>query len=111
MHKCIIVALTVVVCAAICLAPSRADTQELIRERLKSDVGIELLGKAVIYSFYYQYTVNRLLGLEAGLGALGGGSAEDNATVLFIPIGAKLYLVPKDGSLFLVVSRVVRKLR
>jgi hypothetical protein len=81
MHKCIIVALTVVVCAAICLAPSRADTQELIRERLKSDVGIELLGKAVIYSFYYQYTVNRLLGLEAGLGALGGGSAEDNATV------------------------------
>jgi hypothetical protein len=55
--------------------------------------------------------VNRLLGLEAGLGALGGGSAEDNATVLFIPIGAKLYLVPKDGSLFLVVSRVVRKLR
>lgn len=102
MDKRILVALTVVaVCAATCLAPSRAGADELIRERLKSDVGIELLGKAAIYSFYYQYCVSKAVGLEAGLGALGGGTGDGNATVLFIPIGARLYLIPKDGSLFL----------
>ena len=90
----------VAVLTTMCLAPSPADAQELVRERLKSDVGIELLGKAAIYCFYYQYMPNRMLGLEAGFGALGGGSGEDNATIAFFPLGAKLYLIPKDGSLY-----------
>lgn len=89
------------VCAAACLAPSSANAQQLFRERLRSDVGIELLGKAAVYSFYYQYMATKMLGLEAGFGALGGGSSDDNATIAFFPIGAKLYLIPKDGSLYL----------
>ena len=102
MSRRILVSLAfVAACAASCLAPSRALSQELVRERLKSDVGIELLGKGVLYTFYYQYTPNKMIGLEAGLGLLGGGSGDDNATIAFFPIGAKLYLIPKDGSLFL----------
>ncbi|MDD4857225.1 MAG: hypothetical protein PHD74_03865 [Candidatus Krumholzibacteria bacterium] len=83
------------------LASQRTSAQELVRERLKSDFGIELLGKAALYSFNYQYTLSRQLGIEAGIGALGGGTGDDNATVAFIPIGAKLYLIPKDGSVYL----------
>jgi hypothetical protein len=89
------------ICAAACLAPASLSSQELIRDRLKSDVGIELLGKAAIYSFHYQYVPNRMLGFEVGLGALGGGTGDDNATVAFFPIGVRLYLIPKDGTLFL----------
>ena len=95
------IGLLVAVSAMTCLAPSSANAQELTRERLRSDVGIELLGKALLYNFYYQYMANRMLGLEAGFGIFGGGTSEDNTTVAFFPIGARLYLIPKDGSLFL----------
>lgn len=102
MRKRLLVAcLLAVVGGTVCLASPRVSAQQLTRERLKSDVGIELLGKAALYCFNYQYTVNRVVGLEAGIGALGGGTGEDNATVAFVPIGAKLYLIPKDGSLYL----------
>ena len=90
-----------VVCTTLCLVSVPAASQELNRERMKSDVGIELLGKAVLYSFYYQYTPTKQFGLEVGLGALGGGTGSDNATIIFLPIGAKFYLIPKDGSLYL----------
>lgn len=83
------------------LLASSACAETLVRERLKHDVGMELLGKAALYSFFYQYTPNRTIGLEAGFGALGGGGDDDNATIAFFPLGAKLYLIPKDGSLFL----------
>ena len=89
------------VCATLSLTTQPVSAQEITRERLKHDVGIELLGKAALYCFNYQYTVNRQIGLEAGLGAFGGGTGEGNATVLFFPLGAKFYLIPKDGSLYL----------
>jgi hypothetical protein len=85
----------------LCLGVSQGRTEELVREKMPNDIGIELLGKSVIYSFYYQRTLNRNLGLEAGLGALGGGSGSDNATILFFPIGAKFYVIPKNGTFFI----------
>ena len=68
---------------------------------MPNDIGIELLGKSLIYSFYYQRCLNRSFALEAGLGALGGGTLEDSATLLFFPVGARLYVIPKNGTFFL----------
>jgi hypothetical protein len=99
--------LLAVVCATLCLATQCISAQEITRERLRSDVGIELLGKAVLYCFNYQYTVNKQIGLEAGFGALGGGTKEDNVTVAFFPVGAKFYLIPKDGSLYLTAGGTI----
>ncbi|MBN2416183.1 hypothetical protein JXO52_10090 [bacterium] len=71
------------------------------RMNLKNDVGIELLGKGLVYTFTYQYMIANPLGIEVGFGMLGGGSVDDNATIMFIPVGGKFYLVPKNGSIFL----------
>jgi hypothetical protein len=101
MRKRMLIALSLALVGAIVLVASQPVRAQLVRERLKSDVGIELLGKAAIYSFGYQYTPVKQLGIEVGFGALGGGTNEDNATVAFFPLGAKLYLIPKDGTLFL----------
>jgi hypothetical protein len=75
------------------------------RTTLRNDFGIELLGKAALYSFSYQRMIAPALGLQAGISAL-GGSATD-ATVVFIPLGGKLYLAPKDASPFLTGGVVV----
>lgn len=84
------------------LSPASACmSEELVREKMPNDVGIELLGKGAMYSFFYQHTFDKILGLEAGLGVLGGGSEDMNSTIAFFPVGVKLYLVPKDGSLYL----------
>ena len=72
-----------------------------VRETLPDDISIELLGKCIIYNFSYQHMLGSRIGLEAGLGALGGGSDESNTTIVFVPLGARLYLMPKDGSAFL----------
>ncbi len=77
------------------------------RRSLRNDFGIELLGKAAIYCFSYQYMLSHPLGVEVGLSALGGGSAADNATIIFIPVGAKYYFVPKHGSPFLTGGVVI----
>ena len=45
------------------------------------------------------------VGLQASLAALGGSAAD--ATIVFIPLGGKLYFVPKDGSPFLTGGIVV----
>ena len=96
-----------VVCATLCLAAAPVASQELVREKLKSDVGIELLGRCLLYSFNYQYTPVKQLGLEVGLGALGGGSIDDDNTMLiFVPFGGKFYIIPKDGSLYLAAGGV-----
>jgi hypothetical protein len=91
----------VVLAALLCAGASPIRAQSLVREKLPNDIGIELLGKSLIYSFYYQRTLNRNLGLEAGLGALGGSSGDDNATLLFFPVGAKFYVIPKNGTFFI----------
>ena len=70
------------------------------RARMRNDVGIELLGKAAVYSFQYQRMLTPAFGLEVGLGVIGGGGDSADATVLFAPVGGKFYLIPKDGSLF-----------
>lgn len=84
-----------------CVGPTPALAQELNRVRMPNDVGMELLGKAVVYSFYYQRTVTPYVGLEAGISALGSGGDDESTTIVFLPIGAKFYLIPKDGSVYL----------
>ena len=64
------------------------------RTTLKNDFGIELLGKAAIYSFSYQRLVTPSVGLEVGLSALGGSGAG----VVFLPIGARYYVISKNFS-------------
>jgi hypothetical protein len=71
------------------------------REKLPNDFGIELLGKSLIYTFTFQRMLTNPVGLEAGLSVLGGGSSTDNTTIVFMPVGAKLYFIPKNGSPFI----------
>lgn len=75
------------------------------RRTLRNDFGIELLGKAALYSFSYQRMVTPSVGLQASLAALGGSST--GTTVVFIPLGGKFYFIPKNGSLFLTGGIVV----
>lgn len=82
------------------LAVSAGQAQNSRKDH-RNDVGIELLGKAALYSFEYQRLVTPSLGLEAGLGVIGSGGGGESATVIFVPVGARFYMIPKDGSLFL----------
>lgn len=86
--------------ALVSAAPAQ-NPSTLARATMKNDVGIELLGKALLYSFNYQRMMGSSLGLEVGLGALGGGGSASDATVLFVPAGVKFYVIPKDGSIYL----------
>ena len=72
------------------------------RTLLKNDFGIEFLGKAAIYSFSYQRMVTPKVGLEVGLSALGGSGA----SVAFIPVGARYYMISKNHSPFLTAGVV-----
>ena len=93
-------AAVLLVCASVTDMQAQAATG-LARTRMRNDVGIELLGKAAVYSFSYQRIVSSSMGLEVGVGALGGGGSGADALILFIPVSAKLYLIPKDGSLYI----------
>lgn len=86
--------------AAMCMTVAPAAAETLVREKLPNDIGFELLGKGLAYSFYYQRTVSRFVGFEGGFGAIGGGADGDQTTVLFVPVGARLYAIPKNGSFF-----------
>ena len=78
------------------------------RGRLRNSVGIELLGRAALYSFEYQRMMTPSFGLDVGLGVLGGSSdTGEDATVFFVPAGAKFYLIPRDGSLFVTGGAVL----
>ena len=95
----------------LCVAASQSQAQgaakPLVRATMRNDVGIELLGKAVVYSFTYQRMVSNALGLEAGLGILGGGGSSTSSSLLFVPVSAKFYLIPKDGTLYLTGGAVL----
>ena len=93
--------LVVLAAMALYASPSESRAQELNRVAMPNDVGMELLGKAVVYSFHYQRTVTPMLGLEAGISALGGSGDDESTTIIFFPIGGKLYLIPKDGTIYL----------
>ena len=81
------------------LSPVAANAQSRID--LPNATGIELLGRSGLYSFTYQRNFGNPLALEAGFSAFGFGDLDDNAMVLFFPVGGKLYFVPKDGSPFI----------
>jgi hypothetical protein len=85
--------------AVVAPTPGETTSQPRSRESLRNDFGIELLGKAALYSFSYQYMVAPQIGVQLGISALGGSVTD--ATVVFVPLGAKLYLVPKNGSPFI----------
>jgi hypothetical protein len=86
---------------------SRSTAFAQTRKDLPNDFGIELGGKSLIYTFSYQRTVQSLLGLEAGFSALGGGSSSDNTSIIFFPVGAKFYFLPKDASPFIAGGAVL----
>lgn len=89
---------------ALFLLGSINTSQAQTRTTLPNDFGIELAGKAVIYSFSYQWmAVPPLLGLQASLGVL--GTSED--VVVFIPLGGKLYVIPNDASPFVTGGIVI----
>lgn len=78
------------------------------RIKLRNSTGIELLGNSFLYSFYYQRMVNPSFGLDAGLAMYGGGGGGGSSTfVAFVPFGAKAYLIPKSGSLYLTGGAVL----
>ena len=92
----------ILLCAAASQGQAQGAAKTLIRATMPNDIGIELLGKALIYSFSYQRMLGTTFGLEAGLGALGSGGASSSGTsIVFIPVSAKIYLIPKDGTLYL----------
>jgi len=94
-------------CAAVSQGQAQGAAKPLVRATMPNDIGIELLGKALIYSFSYQRMLGTTFGLEAGLGALGGGSSSSNTTIAFVPVSAKVYLIPKDGTLYLTGGAVL----
>jgi hypothetical protein len=102
-----VLGVAILVCVAATQAPGQGTAPANTRSRLKSDVGIELLGRAVVYSFNYQRMVSPSFGLDLGLGALGGGGSGSDGLLVLIPFGARVYLIPKDGSLFLTGGGVI----
>ncbi|HSG27436.1 MAG TPA: hypothetical protein VLA34_03075 [Candidatus Krumholzibacterium sp.] len=97
MHRSILLA---VVATLVLTISSPAGLSAGTRADLPNDFGIELGGKSILYTFTYQRMLNPYLGLEAGISAFGGGTGEDNTTILFFPLGGKFYFVNKDGSPF-----------
>jgi len=91
----------ILLCAAASQGQAQGAAKPLVRATMRNDVGIELLGKALAYSFSYQRMLGNTLGLEASLGALGGSGSSGGSTILFVPVNAKVYLIPKDGTLYL----------
>ncbi len=91
---------TAILCTTLMLFSvlSKNSAQAQSRAELRNDAGLELLGKGVYYSFSYQRMVTPSVGLQAGLAAWTGAF---NPTVVFIPLGAKLYFTPKNGSPYL----------
>ena len=70
------------------------------RTTLRNDFGVELLGKAALYSFAYQRMVTPSVGLQAGFAALGGSITGDEV-VLFFTLNGTLYFTGGDASPFL----------
>ena len=97
----------ILLCAIVSQGQAQGAGKPLVRATMRNDVGIELLGKALAYSFYYQRMVGNSIGLEVAMGALGGGASSSSSTILFIPVGARFYLIPKDGTLFLTAGTVL----
>ena len=91
----------ILLCAAVSQGQAQGPAKTLVRATMRNDVGIELLGKALLYSFSYQRMLSTTFALEGSLGALSGGSSSSNTTILFVPLSAKVYLIPKDGTLYL----------
>jgi hypothetical protein len=101
--SCVAVVLTLIGAIAV---PARGET--LAREKLPNDIGFELLGKSIGFSFLYQRSVNRYVGLEAGLGAVGVSEdvgtlespEEVNSTEVMLPLGVRVYAIPQNRTLF-----------
>ena len=97
----------ILLCTAVSTAQAQAAPKPLVRATMRNDVGIELLGRALAYSFTYQRMVGNSLGLEAALGVLGGSGSSSSTSILFVPVSARFYLIPKDGTLYLTGGAVL----
>ncbi|HEV8382296.1 MAG TPA: hypothetical protein VGQ29_11955 [Gemmatimonadales bacterium] len=98
---------TVLLCATVAQGYAQGAPTTLTRATMRNDFGVEVLGKALLYSFSYQRMVGTSFGLEAGFAAFGGGSASGSSTIAFFPLSAKVYLFPKNGSLYLTGGAVL----
>jgi hypothetical protein len=101
MRRLVAIGAAILVGAAGSQGQAQGSPAGISRATLRNDVGIELLGRALLYSFSYQRMLSAPVGLDVGLGVLGGSSSGDNTSIIFVPVGVRLYLIPKDGSLFL----------
>jgi len=97
----------VLLCTVVSQGQAQGAAKPLVRATMRNDVGIELLGRAVAYSFTYQRMVGNALGLEAGLGVLGGSGSSSSTSIVFVPVSARFYLIPKDGTLYLTGGAVL----
>lgn len=105
-HSFAAIGAAVLLCTTPALSHAQTTSSANTRATMPNDVAVEAGGKALIYSFSYQRMLTTGVGLEAGLGALGGGSANSNTTLIFIPVGAKLYLIPRNTSVYLTAGAV-----
>ena len=101
------IGVAILLCAAVPQGHAQGAAKTLVRATMPNDLGIELLGKALLYSFSYQRMLGTTFGLEAGLGALGSGGTSTSTTIVFVPLSAKVYLIPKDGTLYLTGGAVL----
>ncbi len=102
-----VIGAAILLSAVVSQGHTQGAAKPLVRATMPNDVGIELLGKALLYSFSYQRMVSTSVGLEAGFGAFGGGGTSSSSAILFFPVSAKLYLIPKDGTLYLTGGAVL----
>jgi hypothetical protein len=68
-----------------------------VRSELPSDFTLELLGRSLLYSFSYQYTIAERLGIEGGLSVIGGSGG----SLTFLSGGAKFYLLRGNATPFI----------
>ena len=58
------------------------------RRDAPNSLGLELLGRSLIYTISYQRMFSNSLGGEIGVSAWGAEDDDDNAIIVFIPAGA-----------------------
>jgi hypothetical protein len=94
--------------------PAGAQTAESaavppVRVALPNDFCVEILGRALLYDFSYQRMLSAHVGLEGAVSALGGGSTtgDEGSTAVFGSLGARLYMLKKEGSPFVTAGGVL----
>ena len=82
-----------------------------VRGKLPNDLGMELAGKSLFYSFACQHTLWQYVGLQGSLSILGfDKSLANNSLILFIPIGIRFYLFRRNATPFITGGAILMNL-